>query len=244
MLETFSLHDINNLYKIQNQYLFDKLREVVINDYPYKHIEIEGLFHKDFYNFMKLLMPDISQMPRFKNIPGVPKDYPEQRFAFFIKTSHFGHSYMYDSIENKKLRFNLIKLYNWFNEVLCPNIFKIFDMDIKIKTHDELAYMVDTSGFSLKAHTDIPQKILTVLIYMPDDSSLENFGTNILVPISKDILNKRSKNNEDFRVVKTTKFIPNNTFIFQRSDISFHNVDVLKHKSLRKFLLFTAMSTK
>lgn len=243
-LESLSLFDINDLYQLQNQHFQDIVSKITLENEPYRHFEIEGIFHSDFYKFIKLLMPKFEDMDQFRSFQGVPDYYPKERYAFFIKTNDNGHNYMFKKITDAKMRYHYVRLYQWFNQVLCRQFFKLMDLNMQDKTHDEFAYMVDISGFALKAHTDIPQKVMTVLCYMPDDHSIAHAGTNILIPKTAEVLNKLAKVDSDFDIVKTTKFIPNNTFCFRRSDYSFHNVVDNNVQGQRKFLLFTAMSSK
>lgn len=243
-LENLSLFDINDLYQLQNQHFQKVIVDINIDNEPYQHFEVENLFHNDFYEFMKQLMPEFNDMEQFIKFSGVPSHYPKERHAFFIKTSDHKHDYLYKKVIDPKMRYHYIKLYQWFDQILCPAFLKILDLDQQDYTNNELAYVIDVPGFALKAHTDIPQKIMTVLCYMPDDYTLENCGTNVLIPKNFQVLEKPAKVDSDFNIVKTAKFIPNNTFCFRRSDYSFHNVTDNNAQGHRKFLLFTAINSK
>jgi hypothetical protein len=238
-LESLSLSDINELYAIQDKHFSDKVAEIDIDTYPFSHFEVEGLFHQDFFEYLEALMPNSFTMKKFKDLDGVPKDYPESRKAFFIKTSQTGHSLMYDQVSDDRLRYNYFRLYRWFEGVLCPQFMAMFNIDRAVKTHDEFVYMVDSSGFSLIPHTDIKQKTMSVLLYMNDVG--DKYGTNILVP-KFDHTKKHSSKEKDYTIVKTSKFKKNNLLSFKRSEDSFHSVSEFDQDGERRFLLFTAIS--
>jgi hypothetical protein len=238
------LFDINDLYQLQDQH-FQKISDTIeVCNEPYPHFEVENLFQPEFYQFIKLLMPDFGSLDRFRDLEGVPRHYSPHRYVFFIKASDTGHSRFFKKVHDPKMRYHYFRLYQWFSTTLSRKFLDLLGMNIRDMTHDEFAYVEDAPGFTLKAHTDIPQKIMTVLCYIPDDSSMIESGTNILVPKNSTVLEKLAKSDSDFDIIKTTKLIPNNTFCFRRSDYSFHNVTDNNQQGQRKFLLFTAMSVE
>lgn len=235
-LESLSLPAINRLYRLQTDHFISESRNIKIQSHPFEYTQHEGLFHPEFYQYMKMLFPSLEQMDRYKDLEGVPDHYNEHRFALFIKDSKKGHEHLFKKISDSKTRYNYVRLYNWFLENLCTNLMDKFGLTSL--THTEFAMITDVEGFSLPAHTDIKQKIMTVLVYMPDNDDSAHSGTNILIPRGDSITHR----NEDFTVVDTTRFVNNNTFAFRRSDHSYHSVTSHKGVTNRKFLLFTAIS--
>lgn len=239
-LENTSSSKVDQLYSIQTKYFFDICKKIKVQDYPFLHLEETNLFEPSFYQYMCGILPRLANLDSLLNdssmIGGM---YSDKRHALTIKDFHKGFNRINSKIKNKD---ELIRLYEWFEFILVPKLADLLDVDISIKTHDEFLYGIDLKGFSLHPHTDIPQKIMTVMVYMPNDDTLSHAGTNLLV--LKDPTMKKSQKESDFNLIKTTKFIPNNTFAFKRSNISFHSVSKFDMLDERKFLIFTVVSNK
>lgn len=242
--ENLSLSNINNIYKEQTEYFQEKILKINLESYPFLHFEEQNLFCDNFYQYVKSLLPPLNQLEKLNATNLVSKNYPDQRYILIIKNFKNDYESLYKKVDNLKLRYNLIKLSNWFSEIVKPKLLKIFNILDDEKIDHELAFCIDTKGYKLSPHTDVKEKIITCLMYLPDDSLLSKFGTNILIPKDKNTYNQLPKDNvrykdNDFEIVKTTKFIENNTFSFKRSDCSFHSVSELTVEAERKFLLFT-----
>jgi hypothetical protein len=84
-------------------------------------------------------------------------------------------------------------------------------------------------GYSLGPHTDSPNKVLTLLFYLPSAEDDVSSGTVIYRP--KD--GRRCDGNKhhefkDFETVKAMPFLPNSVFAFEKSNLSFHGVETVK----------------
>lgn len=95
---------------------------------------------------------------------------------------------------------------------------------IKGKLKHSLRLIRDTNGYSIKPHTDVRRKPLSMLFYLPSDDSLADCGTLILKPKQEGFTCDGSKRHEweAFEEVFKAPFAPNSVFAFGRSDISFH----------------------
>jgi len=240
--ENLSLDDINWLYDRQNVHFTRALSRLTVHQHPFTHIESDQLFHPDFYGYVKSLAPPLDHLNVFADQPGVPKHYSRSRKSLFVKMTHDGHKQLYENIDDAKLRYQYVRLYKWFSEFARPRLMAQLGMSNVNTTHEEFAFVADFKGFELGPHTDISQKVMTVLLYMPDDYSIKDSGTKILVPKSEGILSKPHKTDDDFNVVKVTQFTPGNLFTFRRSDTSYHSVSPFNQDRARRFILYTALS--
>lgn len=237
---TFS-KDLDILYWRQTSHFVENFKFVNLEKDPFVHFEHQGLFSQEFYNYLKYILPSGDDLPSIVDTKLVPGKYPRQRKTLPIKSFHSGFKMMDEYIDSGEKKNHYLKLYKWFRHVMIPAILKIYNIDQKNITHDELLYVHDETGYILEPHTDVREKIVSILMYMPDDESISQAGTNILVPKEKDFkdkFNMRLKES-DFDIFKTTKFIPNNMFSFVRSDNSFHSVSKLEDSTPRKLLLYT-----
>jgi hypothetical protein len=241
--ENTFLKDVDAVYWRQTSHFVEKFKSVELENEPFVHFEQHGLFSDEFYSYIKNIFNDIDDhdLPTIVETSLVPKAYPKERKILPIKNFHEGHKLMETYVKSAEKKNQYFKLYKWLRLVLAPMLLKKYGIDEKSITHDELLYVHDETGYELKPHTDVREKIVSVLIYLPDDDSISHAGTNILVPKEKGFKSFENViiNENKFNIYKTAKFIPNNIFSFVRSDCSFHSVSKLISDTPRKLLLLT-----
>lgn len=99
------------------------------------------------------------------------------------------------------------------------------DQELQIKYNIRLVR--DEPTYWLKPHTDIPEKFLSFLFYLPRDDRLRGFGTTIYRHKDPDFVSTDGHWNgavANFEPVWTAPFMPNTCFAFARTDKSFHGV--------------------
>ena len=86
----------------------------------------------------------------------------------------------------------------------------------------------DLENFEVKPHRDLFSKLVTYLFYLPEDSSLSQLGTHMLIPKKGVVIEKTTKHQdwELFETVKKSEYIPNSFFAFSPHENSFHAVKV------------------
>ena len=106
-----------------------------------------------------------------------------------------------------------------------------------------IRYVRDTADYSIKVHTDIKRKAITLLFYLPHDLSTLNYGTSVYVPKEKGFTSDGGKRFEFdlFDKVYTAPFMPNSVFGFKRADNSFHGVE-RQGSGVRNVLLYNLMA--
>jgi hypothetical protein len=84
-------------------------------------------------------------------------------------------------------------------------------------------------GYYIGPHTDVPARVFTCIFALADRNGFEEFGTRLLVP--KDRLDRCWGNDhyppENFDVVTTAPYKPNNFLLFFKTRQSFHSVDAI-----------------
>lgn len=237
---TFS-KDLDVLYWRQTAHFVENFEKVNLEKDPFIHFEAQGLFSNEFYNYMKHILPEGEELLSIVDTKLVPGQYPKERKTLPIKCFHDGFKMMEKYVESADKKNQYARLYKWFRHIMIPSVLKKYNINLRNITHDELLYVHDDLGYALAPHTDVREKIVTILMYLPDDDAISSAGTNLLVPKEKgftDKFNMKLKE-ENFNIVKTSKFIPNNIFSFVRSDTSFHSVSKLNLPNPRKLLLYT-----
>jgi hypothetical protein len=105
-----------------------------------------------------------------------------------------------------------------------------------------IRFVRDTADYSIKVHTDIKKKAITLLFYLPGDLSTLNYGTSVYVPKEKGFESDGTKRFEFelFEKVYTAPFMPNSVFGFKRANNSFHGVE-RQGSGIRNVLLYNLM---
>lgn len=111
----------------------------------------------------------------------------------------------------------------------------------------EVKLIRDKSNYVLQPHTDRPNRVMTIMFYLPRDYSLKECGTAIYRPKKADMkcsgFHRHSF--DDFELVSKAPFIPNSGLCFLKSDISFHGVEPFeRNETSRDFLTFSIRSIK
>jgi FkbM family methyltransferase len=101
---------------------------------------------------------------------------------------------------------------------------------------DETLFLRDKPGYSIPPHTDTPSKAVTMLVYLGDS----RHGTTVYAPKEKGFEDPRGLHHpwNKFRTVKTFPGIPNSTFIFARTNTSFHGTKEWTGPGVRDILLY------
>lgn len=196
--------------------LADKVREEAIDLEPFNHLYIENFFPKEFYSNLIANMPDnYIEIEKSRGTRG----YPE-RYTASLDNPIWG--------QVKQALLN-----GGFKKIILEK-FGIKDQGFV----EDLILVRDLPGYAIPPHTDSTRKVITALIYLPQNDEHITEGTSIYIPKKKGFTCKdgRHYNFEDFDKVKTMPFKPNSAFIFARTDNSFHGVEPCEHQ--RDVLLY------
>jgi hypothetical protein len=90
-------------------------------------------------------------------------------------------------------------------------------------TYLRIEYAQDIDGFWLKPHTDIGVKMFTMLIYLSDDASHRDLGTDIYA--------------DEKTHVGRSPFDPNSAMIFVPSDRTWHGFEARTIEGVRKSMI-------
>lgn len=243
MYENISLTDLSELYHDQTLHFQNRVNDISVQSDPFEHFELDDVFSKEFYNYLKWLMPAGEGLRSLREHNAVSQAYSPERYALFIKSNHTAYSGVNEFTNNHALSQQYIKLHKWIAKVFFPVIAEKLEVPLPYITHDELLYVVDRTGYEFPPHTDSKTKVISVLFYMPDTDLHPERGTHILKPKNnkfQDPNNHGGHSMQLFDICKTSKFVPNNMLAFKRCDYSFHSVSKLEDNNERKLLMYTA----
>jgi hypothetical protein len=104
---------------------------------------------------------------------------------------------------------------------------------------DEALLVQDITNYKLGPHTDTLRKVITLLFYLPKDTSQAHLGTSIYRPKDPAFRCPGGPHHphDQFERLETMPFLPNSLFAFFKTDNSFHGVEPVADPDTRRWLL-------
>ena len=184
--------------------------------YPFKHWELSKCLDNETLN-------EIS----FAQIPGGDRAYDGTRAADHTGEGVDGKLRLFVDKNNCQNFPNLTKLINKFQGSLASKISLLLHKDLS-KSFVRLEIIGDKKGFWLKPHKDIPEKLMTMMIWANPNNEHENLGTDLY--------------NEKFELVKTVKYHHNNGYFFSSGNDTWHGLEKKEIKKERRCIQINYVS--
>jgi hypothetical protein len=104
---------------------------------------------------------------------------------------------------------------------------------------NEALLVQDITKYALGPHTDSPKKVITMLFYLPKDTSQAHIGTSMYLPKDATFTCPGGPHHKFDKFIKlhTMPFLPNSLFVFFKTDNSFHGVEPVTDPDTRRWLL-------
>ena len=186
--------------------------------YPFKHWELSEWLDNETLN-------EIS----FAQIPNGDRAYDGTRAADYTGEGVDGKLRLFIDKNNCQHFPNLTKLINKFQGSLASKISLLLHKDLS-KSFVRLEIIGVKKGFWLKPHKDIPEKIMTMMIWANPNNENENLGTDLY--------------NEKFELVKTVKYHHNNGYFFSSGSDTWHGLEMKEIKKERRCIQINYVSFK
>ena len=184
--------------------------------YPFKHWELSECLDNETLN-------EIS----FAQIPDGEREYDGTRAADHTGKGVDGKLRLFVDKNNCQNFPNLTKLINKFQGSLASKISLLLHKDLS-KSFVRLEIIGDKKGFWLKPHKDIPEKLMTMMIWANPNNEHENLGTDLY--------------NEKFELVKTVKYHHNNGYFFSSGNDTWHGLEMKEIKKERRCIQINYVS--
>ena len=120
-------------------------------------------------------------------------------------------------IENLQSKITYLKISNLINKDLSNSFVR-------------LEIICDKKGFWLKPHKDIPEKLMTMMIWANPYSESENLGTDLY--------------NENYDLIKTVKYHHNKGYFFSSGKDTWHGLEMKKINKERRCIQINYVSFK
>ena len=186
--------------------------------YPFKHWELSNCLDNGTLN-------EIS----FAQIPDGDRVYDGTRAADHTGKGVDGKLRLFVDKSSCKYFPFLTKLINEFQGNVASKIAQLLQIDLS-KSFVRLEIIGDKKGFWLKPHKDIPEKLMTMMIWANPNNEHENLGTDLY--------------DENFKLVKTVKYHHNNGYFFSSGSDTWHGLEMKEIKKERRCIQINYVSFK
>ncbi len=217
------------------QHIVSRIRQTPVVTEPYPYVYIEEFFPVSYYQQILNQLPDKSAFTKlapgyekrllisFHNtaeIEQLPADIQSfwKDFAQVVLSDELRNAFLDKFSSYVQTRFKGAK----------PNFYSSSDL------------LLDQQNYALGPHTDHPDKVISILFYLPKDASLSHLGTKIYEhedPNFKDFAGDHHKF-DGFRKVQAIEYKPNTSFAFFKTDNSFHGVEPVTEVAQRQLVLY------
>jgi hypothetical protein len=218
-----------------------KIANAQINPYPFPHIYVRDVFPADYYQQLRDNIPPRESFKSLVALKRVSATYPESRQVLPLTPEDLQgldepYRDFWREIASWMLggNFGAIVL-----PMFSPYLQKRFGDPSKMQFYDEALVVQDYTTYSLGPHTDSPQKVLSMLFYLPPDDSMAHLGTSIYIPKERDFQCPGGPHHsfEKFNRMVTMPYLPNTLFAFLKTPNAFHGVEPIAEPSVRRDLL-------
>ena len=195
------------------------LENLKSSDFPFKHWEFADCLD------MKAL-DEIS----YSTIPDGNRAYDGTRAADHTGQGVDGKLRLFIDSNNSKSYPNLT---NVINELQKKEVYKIIGTLINKNLSNSfvrLEIIGDKTGFWLKPHKDIEEKLMTMMIWANPYDESDSLGTDLY--------------DKDFKLVKTIKYINNNGYFFSSGEDTWHGLELKEIKKERRCIQINYVSFK
>jgi len=190
---------------------------LISSDYPFKHWEISKCLNDKTLN-------EIS----YTNIPDGLRSFDGTRAADHTGGGVDGKLRLFIDNDNSH---NYPNLTNVINELQKKELYeKIGDLINKDLSNSfvRLEIIGDKKGFWLKPHKDISEKLMTMMIWANPYEESESLGTDLY--------------DNDFKLVKTIKYLHNNGYFFSSGQDTWHGLELKEIKKERRCIQINYVS--
>ena len=187
--------------------------------HPFKHWEISNC-----------LDPDALDEISYSNIPNGNRAYDGTRAADHTGQGLDGKLRLFVDLNNASSFPYLTKVIKELQtRKIYEKIGNLINKDLS-NSFVRLEIIGDKKGFWLKPHKDISEKLMTMMIWANPYKESENLGTDLY--------------DQDFKLVKTIKYLHNNGYFFSSGQDTWHGLELKEIKKERRCIQINYVSFK
>jgi hypothetical protein len=217
-------------------HLTDAIARAALTEQPFPHLYLAPAFPGSFYRELLAALPEIGAYTPLGDTETltVKGGYAERsvcrvrelegRSAFWAELSGWIHGTAFAE-----------RVLDKFSAAFLER----FGHDRKIEYEIDVRLVRDSTNYAIGPHTDAPQKLVSLLFYLPADESMSHLGTSLYVPRDPAFRCEGGPHYgfERFSRVATAAFRPNSMLGFPKLARSFHGVEGIVERGIERNLL-------
>jgi hypothetical protein len=232
------------------KHVLSEVAKAPVASNPFPHFYVRPVFPDEFYRRMLDNLPDTEALTPINETSNVAK----VDAAGIVRKGRFEPRYIADletlEVEEAAQRRGDTwrSLRSWlpggrFRDLVVrkfsAGILRRFGGDVSLQTEVEVRFVRDFTDFSIAPHTDTPEKLVSLLFYLPRDESLSHLGTSLYVPNDPALRCDGTRRHPfaDFKRVFTAGFLPNALIGFLKTDRAFHGVEPIQDQAIERNVL-------
>jgi hypothetical protein len=239
------------------KHVLSEVAKAPVATYPFPHFYVRPVFPEDFYRSLLGNLPDTEALTPINETRNVAR----VDAAGIVRKGRFEPRYIADletlEVEEAAQRGGDAwrSLRSWlpgerFRDLVVrkfgAGILRRFGGEARLKTEVEVRFVRDFTDFSIAPHTDTPEKLVSLLFYLPRDESLRHLGTSLYVPKDPALRCDGTRRHPfaDFNKVFTAEFLPNALIGFLKTDQAFHGVEPIQDQAIERNVLLYIISVR
>ena len=213
------------------EYLHYQIANARLLSYPFAHFYIERIFPEYYYDELIATLPEQRYYKRLDETGTVAKgEYPERFVCDLVDAQRAEH----ERDGEAGIWTEIAKIFRGPEFAQCvlssfnDSVVQRFGQKAELDFQVDCRLVRDFSNYEIRPHTDAPQKLVSLLFYMPPNDTMKDLGTSLFVP--KDPSFRCDGRTHDhafssFRKVMTARYMPNSLLGFFKTDKAFHGVE-------------------
>jgi hypothetical protein len=224
--------ELEVLYRIGN---------AAVREYPFPHLYLPGVFPDGFYAEIRRNLPPQSAMRTLGQMGRIQGgDYPERGVLAMTADDLARLDAPQRDFWERTAQWLLGR--RFFDLVVgkfAPYLMHRFGDLRNVRFNHEALIVRDRTNYALGPHTDAPHKVLSLLFYLPPDSSNAHLGTSIYLPRDPAFVCQGGPHYQfdRFQRLQTMPYLPNTLFAFMKTPNAFHGVEPISEQNVARDLL-------
>jgi hypothetical protein len=214
-----------------------RLMNAEVRTWPFPHFHVTDVFPAEVYRTLVERLPTDEAYTAIRDYGTVGADNSNDRLILSLGEGHPGAPEVWNQVGEWLLG---SRFANAMLSKFRPFVTRQWGESMANKRLLKDARLVrDFTNYALPPHTDMGEKVLALLFYLPRDDRHAHLGTSAYVPNDPAFRCPGGPHHprEHFTRIATAPYLPNALFGFIRTDNAFHGVEPVTDPAARRDLL-------
>lgn len=223
------------------QHVLYNIANAAMHQHPFPHFFVRPVFPEDYYRELLERLPGGDVYVPIDQTGTVGKGaYPERHICALEDLEEREAGTRNGSFWSDLSTWLMgDRFANALMRKFSPAIEERFGRGVFLRIKNECRFVRDHTNYAIAPHTDKPDKLMSLLFYLPRDESRRHLGTSIYAPEDPDFRCPGTAHHtfEGFRHVARMEYVPNALFAFFKTDQAFHGVAPIADADVERDLM-------